>query len=850
MAKTGMSYGDPSGPMTSYGAGEGRERGARRRKVLGYLKAANDLRQSYQSQWSQQHDEQEGLPGGFPDMEIVRSGREEMVLFPSYARPHVKRERPPPSPTRSEYSGQASSSGDADFWKREWDKYEDDNAVVDVDVRGWIYSPHSGPLSRRNRLLVAVARRLSGIPTPSSPSGSRSSSRHSPHKERPDGTTSRHEDEMAAKEARSIVRRGEGEADAAWRGGYSQEQHLDSNSPFSSRSVSPDFSKEPTPGQFSNSATDTSLMSGGDDASLKPISKRGSWAQPADMTKDELLVANSHMMARLKPFMSMPLINTPITVFFFNESQSQSRNVHTNESGHFTIRAALDFVPSSVRVLASENLSATEEVRITESKGISLISDIDDTIKHSAISSGAKEIFRNTFIRDLGDLTVLGVKEWYTKLSNLGVKLHYVSNSPWQLYPLLQSYFKMAGLPTGSFHLKQYSGMLQGIFEPAAERKKGSLEKIMRDFPERKFILVGDSGEADLEVYTELVATNPGRILAILIRDVTTKDTKKFFESSSRHNNSSNPESRRPSADPSPSRGDNSDSRPVLPPRRTQNTPEQKAEEDLIDFSDNPAPKADTEAKSSNADLLELERGSGTRPRKPPPVRPSKPLALRSASNDSTKLQQAQQTKKEPPPPPKPRRTNTTQTLQSSQTPQRLPFSSAQQHAQSPEDDGYVASARHKIRDAYNNLPSARGYVNGPPSAPVQSPSQPPSSNTSNPSLQRARPLAPSRNSTLSYPAAAAQYASNRLSWAGATAEYLDAGGAIQPYNKKEEIWRRRWANAQDELRGHGVMLKSWRVGADVMDETVRLVERALREMERDREGDRLSERRANGRPR
>src|SRR3978361_499770 len=73
--------------------------------------------------------------------------------------------------------------------------------------------------------------------------------------------------------------------------------------------------------------------------------------------------------------------------------------------------------------------------------------------------------------------------------------------------------------------------MLQGIFEPVAERKKGTLEKIMRDFPERKFILIGDSGEADLEVYTDVVLANPGKILAIFIRDVTTPESQGFFDS-------------------------------------------------------------------------------------------------------------------------------------------------------------------------------------------------------------------------------------------------------------------------------------------------------------------------------
>lgn len=71
---------------------EGREPGARRKKLAGYLKAANEVRQSYFS-GADTHITREGDEGhdsAFPDAAIVRSGNEEMVLFPSYARRHVK----------------------------------------------------------------------------------------------------------------------------------------------------------------------------------------------------------------------------------------------------------------------------------------------------------------------------------------------------------------------------------------------------------------------------------------------------------------------------------------------------------------------------------------------------------------------------------------------------------------------------------------------------------------------------------------------------------------------------------------------------------------------------------------
>jgi len=47
------------------------------------------------------------------------------------------------------------------------------------------------------------------------------------------------------------------------------------------------------------------------------------------------------------------------------------------------------------------------------------------------------------------------------------------------------------------------------------------------------------------------------------------------------------------------------------------------------------------------------------------------------------------------------------------------------------------------------------------------------------------------------------------------------------------ELWKRRWARAKDIFDGKGVMLRSWRVGTDVMDDAVRLVERAKNQSDR-----------------
>lgn len=82
---------------------DGREAGTRRRKLAGYFKAANELRQTYQQNYMQSwgtrdgtNDSVESIPGSGPDgLTVARTGEEEMLLFPSYARRHVKQQVSP-----------------------------------------------------------------------------------------------------------------------------------------------------------------------------------------------------------------------------------------------------------------------------------------------------------------------------------------------------------------------------------------------------------------------------------------------------------------------------------------------------------------------------------------------------------------------------------------------------------------------------------------------------------------------------------------------------------------------------------------------------------------------------------
>jgi len=812
-----------------------RERSGRRRQLAGYLKAANEVRRSYQASYAEKwnadksaaDEDTKGIPGSFPDVAIVSYKDEQLVLFPSYAKHHTKT---PPNPdaqmkqrsNAQDTDSETEDSGDAEYWAREWQKYEDDRAVVDVDVRGWIYTPHTGPMSRKTRMMLGLVRQLSGIPAPKA--GSRDNSPDS----NPNSLTARHkerekmrEEERIAAEAEKILSQGEAEQAAAARGKYSE---------------------DPKP------AAEMQHVYGDDATQVDPLgpghlNKRASWTQPADMSPAELLQANTHLMARIKPFLTNPMVSIPVTIFFYDDKQSVSRTVTTNEAGHFILRAALEFVPTHVRVLASEHLSATEEVKITEPKGVSLITDIDDTIKHSSIGSGAREIFRNAFIRDLGDLTIDGVKEWYNTMYDMGVGIHYVSNSPWQLFPILVSFFGQAGLPPGSYHLKQYSGMLQGIFEPVAERKKVTLERILRDFPERKFVLVGDSGEADLEVYTDVVLAHPGRILAIYIRDVTTPEGTGFFDSAmgplagsrrletdalsrnmARHNRDDH---------------DSPEKRPQLPKRPVSEVVPQTSDGPtmgtLIDFGqDDPEPVHKSHrtilprSMTSDDSILSPDRTpSPESVRKAPPPRPAKPQSLRgnaSTTNLPNDLLDKSQ-KSAPPKPPAPRRATVNR-----DPPNNLSKKSSSASLRSVDSQqGYMDSARNKIASAYNSLPEVRSHL-------PYGRNRKESDASSIATVEKAmpQPLHRAGNAT----AAAAGFVTSKIPSVTNMNDdnFTDSEDEINPspnlpVNKKLDLWKRRYKRSKDILDAQGVVLRTWRVGQDVCIEAVQLVEKTLREM-------------------
>jgi hypothetical protein len=157
---------------------------------------------------------------------------------------------------------------------------------------------------------------------------------------------------------------------------------------------------------------------------------------------------------------------------------------------------------------------------LVEPAGLSVISDIDDTIKITEVTDH-EEMIDNTFLRPYR--SVPGMAELYQRWAQGGAVIHFVSASPWQLYEPLTEFMDKEGFPAGAFHLKTFywkDSRFLSLFADPIEYKLGVIEPVMKSFPKRQFILVGDSGEKDPEVYGLLARKYPDQVIFILIRAV------------------------------------------------------------------------------------------------------------------------------------------------------------------------------------------------------------------------------------------------------------------------------------------------------------------------------------------
>ncbi|MCH7402921.1 App1 family protein [Belliella kenyensis] len=165
-----------------------------------------------------------------------------------------------------------------------------------------------------------------------------------------------------------------------------------------------------------------------------------------------------------------------------------------------------------------------------------VISDIDDTI----VPTGATRVFemlKTTFFGNAHTrLPFEAVSEFYQALHRGSDDIDsnpffYVSSSPWNLYDFLTEFLETHQIPKGPLMLRDLGLSREQLFAGSHwEHKLLQVEMIFEIESNLSFILIGDSGQHDAEIYLQVIKDYPGRVKMVYIRHINARDEEKMLK--------------------------------------------------------------------------------------------------------------------------------------------------------------------------------------------------------------------------------------------------------------------------------------------------------------------------------
>ncbi len=256
-------------------------------------------------------------------------------------------------------------------------------------------------------------------------------------------------------------------------------------------------------------------------------------SQPAE--KDSII---QNLVAMLKRYASNGIGDLKVSADFGGVKKSYI----TDEDGFFEINLPVNLNHVNLnewqRIHFNMHNDLEEEDELLEASGevllsrienqFGVITDIDDTLLISHSTNFRKKLRLMLFKNAKTRMPFAGVASFYKALQagsdgTYHNPFFYVSSSEWNLYDLLVDFCDHHGLPKGPFLLRDAQVKLGKIWKAGTGNHDHKLEKIrhiLQLHEEKHFILIGDSGQRDAEIYSHIAQEFPERIKTIYIRDV------------------------------------------------------------------------------------------------------------------------------------------------------------------------------------------------------------------------------------------------------------------------------------------------------------------------------------------
>ena len=154
--------------------------------------------------------------------------------------------------------------------------------------------------------------------------------------------------------------------------------------------------------------------------------------------------------------------------------------------------------------------------------GRGVVCDIDDTVWITGIRHPLRAAWRTFAGNGSTRRPVAGMAALLTRLveGTPHAPVVYVSNGPWNLAGPITDFLDRHGFPAGALLLTDWGITPRAWFRSGRAHKRSSLERLAADLPGVRWVLVGDDGEHDPEIYRDFTRSHPDRVAAIALRTV------------------------------------------------------------------------------------------------------------------------------------------------------------------------------------------------------------------------------------------------------------------------------------------------------------------------------------------
>ena len=151
-----------------------------------------------------------------------------------------------------------------------------------------------------------------------------------------------------------------------------------------------------------------------------------------------------------------------------------------------------------------------------------IVCDVDDTVWITGLRHPLRAAWRTLALSSGGRQPATGMSKLLTRLMD-GEPLPpviYLSNGPWNFAGPITRFLDRHGFPAGALLMTDWGITPRAWFRDGKAHKRAALERLAQDLPDVRWVLIGDDGEHDPEIYRDFARRHPDRVDAIALRTV------------------------------------------------------------------------------------------------------------------------------------------------------------------------------------------------------------------------------------------------------------------------------------------------------------------------------------------